>query len=166
MKTDNKFVKMEDHVALNPGNQGALVLAFVSISLLYFGVIGNVLLREINEGLIWHFTIYFKVLYGLPILILFFTCFGLTYVQDIYHYGIKHSFWLVPVINMISIGWFWIMYGFSADPLILLFARWQGYLHIFILYVINLSGAFAGARFKKWIEIQKMKKNIMHGGQA
>lgn len=160
MKTDTKYVKFEDHLALNAGNQGPLFLAVLAILLGYFGVICNhpALLREINEGLIWHFTLYFKVYYGLPLLILILTCFTLTYVQDIYHYGIKHAFWLVFVILDASILWYWILYGFSWEPLVLLFGRWQGYLQMVLLFVINISSAYAGGQFRIWMDQRRTKK--------
>ena len=159
MKTDTKFVRTEDHIAINAGKQGSLFISILVILFGYFGVICNhpALLREIETGLIWHFTIWFKVYYGLPIFILFLTCFILAYKQDIYHYGIKHAFWLVFVILDASILWYWILYGFSWDPIILLLGRWQGYVHLLLLLVINISSAYAGGRFKIWVEAQIAK---------
>ena len=138
------------HIKIDPGRQGKLFVALIYIFFIFFGVICNLGTqpREINEGIIWLYTVFFEVYYGLPILLLLICCFLLTYSEDNFHYGMKSSLWLVPIIICFSIFWHWIIYGFSVEPFILLFGRYQGYLNIVILFTINFAGAFLGYKIK------------------
>ncbi len=148
--------------SVNLGNQGPFILMIVVIYFVFFGLIANSYERNIDEQLIWVYHTFFSVsleinsnlvipLYGAPILILFLVCLFLTYNEDIYHYGIRKSIWLVPIINFISIVFHWMIYGFSLRPLQLLFGHYQGYLTMVILLAINLSGAICGWKLKDYV---------------
>jgi hypothetical protein len=149
------------HIKLELKKQGNLFLAFLTITLGYFGVIANIVMyNESNNQIpypdwngdliIWSYQTYLQT-YFIPALILFFVCFLLTYKEDIPRYGIKHSLWFVPIIIIQSIIWYWVMYGFSGIPFLLLFGNGEGYLTILILNSINLSGALAGKKIKELV---------------
>ena len=87
-----------------------------------------------------------------PFLLLFFVCFWLTYKEDIAHYGIRASLWLIPFIVFEGFFFYLIMFGFSAEPFILQFASIKGYINILILLVINLCGALSGMYLRKYIK--------------
>jgi len=91
---------------------------------------------------------------------LFFICFILTYKEDIPHYGIKASLWLVPFIMGQGFIFYWIMDNillekFTFEPFILQFTHWEGYLNVMILFVINLSGALSGMKIKQFIVLEQ-----------
>jgi hypothetical protein len=94
---------------------------------------------------------------------LFLVCFLLTYKEDIPHYGIKASLWLVPFIIIQGLIFYWIMYGImlnidpfpALEPLILQFAYWEGYFNVIILFVITLSGALSGMKIKQFIVLRQ-----------
>ena len=157
---ENKIIKEDieevetinqNHVKIDLGRQSKLFFAWLAIELLFFGVICNIHEKNIQENLIWLYPIYFKTLFGFPIILLFITCFLLTYKEDIYLYGFKNSLWMVPIVNLSSIIWYFIIYGISWDPIRLLFLSYQGYLNILILLIIHLSGAFCGMIVKKFV---------------
>lgn len=171
-------MKMEEgesfagHFKLNMGKQGNFIFAFISILLGYYGIISNLIMFDIYGNqipytdpelfdrtlLIWSFLTYVKTLF-LPPTLLFFVCFIITYKEDIPHYGIKASIWFVPIIICIGISWYWIMFGLSILPLQHLFGNWKGYLNMFILLLINLSGAISGFMFKKIVLLRKQQKD-------
>ena len=183
MKLDTK---QGDHFFFDAGRQGKLFFAFLAVFFAFFGLISETYQRNINEELIWLFMSFPKVdewffieILGLsnlqnwhfigiiPILILFFTCFFLTYKEDIYLYGIKHSFWLVPFIIGCSFFWYYYIHYWRPrddatwvpiSPFILLFGSWQGWLNILILFSINLIGAFAGWQLKELVRIYIKKE--------
>jgi hypothetical protein len=79
-------------------------------------------------------------------------CFWLTYKEDIAHYGIRASLWLVPFIVFEGFFFYLIMFGFSFEPLLLQFASIQGYVNLLILFGINISGALSGMFLKRYIK--------------
>lgn len=160
-------------------NQGKFILGFCVIFFAYFGILCNVLMYEEvcitygtefhctfvqirkddwSEGflLIWSFLAYGRTFF-LPVLVLFFTCFLLTFSESNPHYGIKSSIWYVPITIVISFLWYWFIFGFSGDPFVLQFASWQGYVNIVVLYAINLSGALLGMKLNKFIKSRREK---------
>lgn len=183
MKIDTK---QGDHFFFDLGRQGKLFLGFLFVFFALFGIISEVFKREIHEGLIWLFSAFPRVdewvfveILGIPnaqnwffigiipIFILFFTCFILTYKEDIYLYGFKHSLWMVPFI--IGCSFFWYSYihdwrpreddtWIPTSPFILLFGSWQGWLNIFLLLIVNLTGAFAGWQVKELLRIYVKKE--------
>jgi hypothetical protein len=185
--------KQEDHFFFDSGRQGKFFLAILIIFFAFFGVIAEAFKREIHEELIWLYLTFPKVdewlfsgilqipnsenwvYFGIiPILILFFTCFILTYKEDIYLYGFKHAIWFVPFI--ISCSFFWYSYinywRPSADaswdaisPFILLFGSWQGWVNILILVTINLAGAFTGWQVKELVRIYIKKEESFLGNK-
>ncbi|MHA1883526.1 MAG: hypothetical protein ACXAAI_08270 [Promethearchaeota archaeon] len=182
MKIDTK---QGDHFFFDSGRQGKTILAFLLVFFVFFGVISEAYKRNIQEELIWIFMTFPKVdefLFGellslpfyigiIPILILFFVCFIITYKEDIYLYGIKHSLWLVPFILGTSVFWYYyIHYWRPADdatwvpinPFLLLFGTWQGWLNILILFAINLLGALAGWQVKELVRIYIKKEEPLY----
>ena len=169
MSKDNSNVKEERYLTNNTeskghfhtdwGRQGVVIFAYIAVLLGYFGIVANIILvndlglwipyPEMDPTiLIWTYKVYPQAFY-LPILLLFFISFLLTYREDIPHYGIKASLWLVPPLIAEGFLFYWIMFGFSAEPFILQFARGEGYLNILILYGCTLTGALSGMKLKQ-----------------
>jgi len=147
---------------LDLGRQAAVIFAYIVVLLGYFGIVANILLitgkgksisyTEMDPTILfWTYKVYPQTFY-LPILLLFFICFLLTYREDIPHYGIKASIWLVPLLIAEGFLFYWIMFGFSAEPFILQFAHGEGYLNVLILYGCTFSGALSGMKFKQLIK--------------
>ena len=153
------------NIKVDWGRQGGIILAYVLVLLGYYGIVANIVMvdelgRWISYNdmdrtiLFWTFESYVQTFF-LPVLLLFFVCFLLTYKEDIPYYGIKASLWLVPYIIAQAFILYWIMFGFTLEPLIWQFAHWKGYFHIFILYVITLTGALSGMKIHKIVIIKR-----------
>jgi len=172
--------EIKGHFHLDWGRQGTVILAYIVVLLGYFGIVANIILID-ERGLwipftemdptvlFWTYKIYPQTFY-LPILLLFFICFLLTYKEDIPHYGIKASLWIVPSLIVEGFLWYWIMLviqcrlepnmGFCildrfAEPFIYQFAHGEGYLNILILYGITFTGALSGMKLKQFIKIRR-----------
>ncbi len=169
--TEDKLSKqkseLKGHFQMDWGRQGAVIFAYIVVLLGYFGIIANLLLvryggisipyTEMDPSILfWTYQVYPQTFY-LSILLLFFICFLLTYREDIPHYGIKASIWLVPLLIAEGFLFYWIMFGFSVEPFILQFANGKGYLNILILYGCTFTGALSGMKLKQLI---KKKKNF------
>ena len=156
--------EIKGHFHLDLGRQGAIFFAYIVVLLGYFGIVANIILVEnwILElwipytemdptVLFWTYKVYPQTYY-LPILLLFLVSFLLTYREDVPHYGIKASLWLVPSLIAEGFLFYWIMFGFSAEPFILQFAHGEGYLNILILYGCTFTGALSGMKLKQFIK--------------
>jgi len=154
--------EIKGHFHLDLGRQGAVFFAYIVVLLGYFGIVVNIILVEnwILEMwipytemdptvLFWTYKVYPQTYY-LPILLLFIVSFLLTYREDIPHYGIKASIWLVPLLIVEGFLFYWIMFGFSAEPFILQFAHGEGYLNILILYGCTFTGSLSGMKLKQF----------------
>ncbi|MHA2323805.1 MAG: hypothetical protein ACXACB_00270 [Promethearchaeota archaeon] len=93
----------------------------------------------------------------------------LTYKEDIYLYGIKHSIWMVPFIFGTSIFWYYYIHNwqpsesailvvFPPSPFTLLFGSWQGWLNILLMFMVTLTGAFVGWQVKELVRIYVKKE--------
>jgi hypothetical protein len=158
------------HVKIDIGRQGSVILAYIIVLLGYYGIIANIVMVEqwislTNQTwmpftemdktvLFWTFEVYASTFF-LPLILLFITCFLLTYREDIPHYGIKASIWLVPFIIAEAFIFYTIMFGFSAEPFILQFGNWKGYVNIIILFAVTLSGAISGMKVKQLVESKR-----------
>ncbi|MHA1375903.1 MAG: hypothetical protein ACTSR7_16615 [Promethearchaeota archaeon] len=153
-------------IRIDWGRQGGVILAYIIVLLGYYGIIANIaMVDKLNRWisylemdrtiLFWSFETYIQT-YFLPALLLFFTCFLLTYKEDIPHYGIKASLWLVPFIIAQAFILYLIMFGLTLEPFIWQFVHWKGYFNIFLLYVITLSGALSGMKIHQ-IVIKRRK---------
>jgi len=154
--------EIKGHFLTDWGRQGTVILAYIIVLLGYFGIVANIILvNDIGQWipypemdptiLFWTYEVYPQTFY-LPILLLFLISFLLTYKEDIPHYGIKASLWLVPPLIAEGFLFYWIMFGFSAEPFILQFAHGEGYLHILILYGCTFTGALSGMKTKQIIK--------------
>ena len=161
-------IEIKDHFHMDWGRQGAVIFAYIVVLLGYFGIIANLLLvryggisipyTEMDPSILfWTYQVYPQTFYS-PILLLFFISFLLTYREDIPHYGIKASLWMVPLLIAEGFLFYWIMFGFSVQPFILQFAHGEGYLNILILYGCTFTGALSGMKFKQFI---KKKKELL-----
>jgi ABC-type dipeptide/oligopeptide/nickel transport system permease component len=178
--------QQDDHFFFDYGKQGRVFIALLVIFFAFFGVISLAWRREIHEELIWLVLAFPKVdewfftellqvpnsenwtYFGfIPILILFLTCFVVTYKEDVYLYGFKLSIWFVPFIIACSFFWYsYIHYWRPRDdasweaisPFILFFGSWQGWMTMLILFAINLTGAFTGWQVKELIRIYVKKE--------
>lgn len=106
--------------------------------------------------LIWTFITYSRSFFLSPILV-FLVCFIMTYKEDIPHYGIRASIWMVPMLTAIGFIFYFGMFGFSLDPFILQFAYFEGYLNVLILFGLTISGSIIGMRLKQF-SVRKKKK--------
>jgi len=147
------------------GRQGRVIFAYMIVFLGYYGIIVNFFMFD--EGINWFsFKIipetvklmifwtyeFFLASFIMPCLLLFFVCFWLTYKEDIAHYGIRASLWLVPLIVFEGFFFYFIMFGFSFEPFVLQFASIKGYINLLILFGINICGALSGMYLKKYIK--------------
>jgi len=163
---EDRFLANDDepkgHFHTDWGRQGIVIFAYIAVLLGYFGIVANIILvNDIGQWipypemdptiLIWTYKVYPQTFY-LPILLLFLISFLLTYKEDIPHYGIKASLWIVPSLIVEGFLFYWIMFGFSAEPFILQFAHGEGYLQILILYGCTFTGAISGMKFKQLIK--------------
>ena len=150
------------NVEIDWGRQGGVIIAYVILLLGFFGIIANTTMFDrfgkwisYNEMdrtiLVWPFLTYEQNFF-LPLLLLFFTCFVLTYKEDIFHYGIKASLWLVPFIVAQGYVFYWIMFGFSFEPFVLQFLFLEGYVNVLILFGTALIGALVGMKGKQIIK--------------
>jgi len=147
------------------GRQGRVTFAYIIVFFGYYGIIVNLFMFSggINwfsfetipgtvKGMIFWTFEFFIPSFMLPCLLLFFVCFWLTYKEDIPHYGIRASIWLVPLIIFEGFIFYLIMFGFSLEPFILQFASIKGYINLFILFAVNIWGALSGMYLKKYIK--------------
>jgi len=174
MDTESK-VEINDnnrkgHIKIDWGRQGGVILGYLVVLLGYYGIIANTMMFDpTRSGLVWikfpdmdktilfwTYTTYIENFF-LPALLLFGVCFLLTYKEDIPHYGIKASIWLVPLIIIEGFIFYAIMFGFTTEPIILKFTHIEGYLDIIILYGLTISGAVSGMFLKRYIV---QRKNI------
>lgn len=97
---------------------------------------------------------------GFTLILLFFVCFGLTYKEDIPQYGIKASLWMIPLIVFLGFIFYTIMFGVSAESLILQFGSLEGYINILILVLTVIAGSLSGMRIKRETVARKEKVEI------
>jgi len=153
------------HIKIDWGRQGGFFLAYIVALLGYYGIIANTMMFDVwgdwisfvdmdRTILFWTYTTYLSNFF-LPALLLFFVCFLLTYKEDIPHYGIKASIWLVPFIIAEGFIFYAVMFGFTIEPIILKFMRIEGYLDIIIISVVAISGAVSGMKAKQFIARRK-----------
>lgn len=106
--------------------------------------------------LIWTYTAYPHSFFLSPIL-LFLVSFLLTFKEDIFHYGIRASIWLVPTLVVEGFLFYFGMFGFNFEPFVLQFAHFEGYLNVLILIGLTLSGSLTGMKLKQF-SVQKKRK--------
>ena len=165
--------ELKFHVKIDWRRQDSIFLGYAIVLLGFYGLIANTVMFDIynhwipysemeREILIWPYLVYFKnyddyrdILRLLSVLLLFLTSFLLTYKEDIPHYGIKASIWLVPCIIAEGFTFYFLMFGFSAEPFVLQFLHLEGYINILILYGNVIAGAVSGMYLKKFIKEKK-----------
>jgi len=169
METDS-HTKMDSHdekghIKIDWGRQGGFFLAYIVVLLGYYGIIANTMMFNKwgdwisfvdmdRTILFWTYKTYLNNFF-LPALLLFFVCFLLTYKEDIPHYGIKATIWLIPIVIAEGFIFYAIMFGFSAEPIYLKFMRIEGYLDIIIISVLAISGAVSGMKTKQFVVRRK-----------
>jgi hypothetical protein len=79
----------------------------------------------------------------------------MTYKEDIPHYGIKASLWLVPILIIEGFILYSVMFGFTSEPIYLRFMRIEGYIDILVLFGLALSGSVSGMKFRQYMERRK-----------
>ena len=164
--------KNKGHWKIDWGRQGRVTFAYIIVFLVYYGIIVNLFMFEVGnlwrwweldtfsfenipetvKSMIFWTYEFFLASFMLPCLLLFFVCFWLTYKEDIAHYGIRASLWLVPLIIFEGFLFYLIMFGFSFEPFVLQFASIKGYINLLILFGINICGALSGMYLKKYIK--------------
>ncbi|MFX0029566.1 MAG: hypothetical protein ACFE8B_10170 [Candidatus Hermodarchaeota archaeon] len=153
------------HVKIDWGRQGGVILGYIVVLLGYYGIIANTMMFD-EYGrwisfldmdrtiLFWTYTTYLNN-YFLPAFLLFLVCFLLTYKEDIPHYGIKASIWVVPLIVIEGFIFYSLMFGIASEPFILKFTHIEGYLDILVLYGLAISGAICGMKLKQFMVQRK-----------
>jgi len=165
--------KKKGYWKINWGRQGRVTFAYIIVFLVYYGIIVNLFMFDegndwfsfeivpgsrppvtaipetVKSMIFWTYE-FFLPSFMLPCLLLFFICFWLTYKEDIAHYGIRASLWLVPFIIFEGLFFYLIMFGFSLEPFVLQFVSIKGYINLFILFGINICGALSGMYFKNY----------------
>ncbi|OLS15746.1 MAG: hypothetical protein RBG13Loki_0640 [Promethearchaeota archaeon CR_4] len=165
--TDTDNYHEQKRVQINWGRQGGVFLAYAIVLLGYYGIVANFIMYQGNDVwlsftemdrtvLFWTFNAYGQT-YFLPIILLFLTCFILTYKEEIPHYGIKASIWVVPLIIVEAFVLYSLMFGFSIAPIIYQFGDMRGYFHILILIATTFLGAICGMKTKQFVN---SKRNI------
>jgi len=165
METESKIEKSDykakGHIKIDWGRQGGVIFLYIFAFLCYYGIIANIMMYDYyyeewisftdmdRTILFWTWTTYLKTFF-LPALVLFLVCFVLTYKEEIPHYGIKASIWLVPLLIAEGFIFYAIMFGFSTEPIILKFSDIRGWLDIIILFGIAISGAICGMLLKRY----------------
>lgn len=160
------------------GRQGRVIFAYIIVFFGYYGIIVNLFMfnptaypkgynwskyleiPEIVKGMLFWTHQYFIPSFALPWLILFLVCFWITYKEDIAHYGIRASLWLVPFIIFEGFLFYTIMFGSESnfnpfEPFIYLFVSIQGYINLLILFGINMGGALSGMLLKNYVVTQR-----------
>ncbi|MHA1670891.1 MAG: hypothetical protein ACTSV5_09965 [Promethearchaeota archaeon] len=149
------------------GRQGRVIFAYLIVFLLYYGIIVNIFMymgedywfsfvsipEIVKQMIFWTYELLFvnPVWYFADCLLLYLICFWLTYKEDIPHYGIRASIWLVLVIIFEGFLFYVIMFGFSIEPFLLQFASIKGYINLLVLLGTNICGAISGMYLKKYI---------------
>ncbi|MHA2037896.1 MAG: hypothetical protein ACW98X_15780 [Promethearchaeota archaeon] len=155
------------HIKIDWGRQGGVIIAYIVILLGYYGIIANTMMFDWRGHwisfvdmdrtiLFWTYTTYFSNFF-LPVLLLFGVCFILTYKEDIPHYGIKATIWILPFLIAEGFIFYTIMFGVSSEPIVLKFMRIEGYIDIIVIIGVALSGAICGMKLK---EYRVKKKNL------
>lgn len=108
--------------------------------------------------LIWTYITYGHNFFLSPILV-FLVCLIMTYKEEIAHYGIRASIWMVPTIIGEGFIFYFGMFGFSVDPFILQFAYFEGYLNVLILFGLTLGGSLTGMKLKQF-SVRKKRKAL------
>jgi len=170
METDKKIEisdfknnnEAKGHVKIDWGRQGGLLALYIIALLCYYGIIANMMMYDYyyeewisfndmdRTMLFWTWTTYLDTFF-LPALVLFLVCFVLTYKEDIPHYGIKASIWLVPLLVAEGFIFYAIMFGFSAEPFALKFGDIRGWIDIIVIAGIAISGAISGMYLKRYM---------------
>ncbi|MHA2397476.1 MAG: hypothetical protein ACXADU_01135 [Promethearchaeota archaeon] len=177
-QTDINTREGKGHVKIDWGRQGGVIAGYIVILLGYFGIIANLVMYNeygkwlsflelplfsnygvLSSGIMHFFPgrdiffwsyITYRATYFLPGLLLFFVCFLMTYKEEIPHYGIKASLWVVPLIIIEGFILYNMMFGFSLEPFYLKFMRIEGYIDILILFGLAISGALCGMKVKQY----------------
>lgn len=164
METETNEIASKGHIKIDWGRQGGLLALYIVALLGYYGIIANIMMYDYyyerwisyndmdRSILFWTWITYIqKPACLLAPLLLFSVCFLLTYKEDIPHYGIKASIWLVPLITAEGFIFYAIMFGLSTEPLILKFGDIRGWIDIIVLFGIAISGAIAGMYVKRYM---------------
>ena len=128
---------------------------------------------HVDARLIWYYQLFFKTYdetiemriwdYGGLIIILFLIGFFLTIREDISLYGVKYTLYFVPLTSLFSLLWYWVNTGNFGEGLVLLFGNIEGYLTIFLTFLILGFGSFLGLKFKQYtlLKRQVIEKNVV-----
>jgi hypothetical protein len=157
------------------GRQGNFIFALLLIHFVFFGYISNTAnifgydYKQIGERLIFLYQVLFHPSTFFSFVILFGIVFFLVFREQFFEYGIRNSFWLLPVILIESWIWYWVIAGFdlSQDFLYnfsqffitigIFFTRFEGYLTLIALVATILFAAIIAAMSKERYKQYKMK---------
>ncbi len=163
----NNSEKEKGYFKVDWGRQGGLIVGYIVVLLGYYGIIANTIMfnqygewisfLEMNKSiLIYTYQSYIQSFF-FPAILLLLVSFLLTYKEDVPQYGVKASIWIVPFLIIEGFVFYFIMFGFSLEPLILQFTTLEGYINILILYVLLISGSVSGLKLKQRSLKKKME---------
>jgi len=155
-------------ISIDFGRQGGIFLGYIIIILGFYGIVANTVTYD------WQFEEWIPFLdidrtlliwpylsahlnFFTPFILLFAVCFALTFKEDIPAYGIKASFWSVPIVIAVGFIFYWWMFGISLEPFILQFLHVEGYINVMLLFLMALGGAFLGMFVKKKVIASREK---------
>ncbi|TFF97531.1 MAG: hypothetical protein EU547_04060 [Promethearchaeota archaeon] len=143
--------------------QGNFLLAVLLSHFIFFGFLCNIHLKSINYGIIFLYQVMLSLsnFSFISTIILFIIVFILVFREQFYEYGIRNSFWLLPVIIFESWIWYWIMYGFDITIIFQFFSRLEGYITILFLLGLILVAAISSAYAKqKYLNYMKQYEQM------
>lgn len=137
--------------------QGTFIIAILMIYFLFFGYICNVYEENIGENLLFLYQVLFNPKSFLSLFILITIVFFLVFREQFFEYGIRNSFWLIPITIGISWVWYWFTHEYRFDFLIWYFLRLETYITIMTLFCINILTAILAATAKEKYKKYKAK---------
>lgn len=125
--------------------QGNFILTLLLIHFLYFGYICSVYGKSIGENILFLHVIMFNPRSFLSLIFLMIIIFILAVREHFFEYGIRNSIWVIPFMIVMTWVWYWFINGFDILLIFLYFTRYESYISILTLVVINLSSALLGS---------------------
>ncbi|MHA1985071.1 MAG: hypothetical protein ACW98D_00380 [Promethearchaeota archaeon] len=135
--------------------QGNFIIAILLIHFVFFGYLANIYFKQIGESLLFLYQVFIDPTSYLSLIILIVIVFIMVLREKFFEYGIRNSIWLTPIIIIQSFIWYWIIYGFDITIIGTFFTRYEGYVTILTILVVNLLTAILAAILRQYIDKRK-----------
>jgi hypothetical protein len=147
-------------VKIDFSRQGNFILTLLLIHFVFFGYIANVYGKAIGENILFLHLIMFNPRSFLSLIILILIIFILAVREHFFEYGIRNSIWVIPFMIVMTWIWYWFINGFDILLILRYFTRYESYISILTLVVINLASALLGSyvRIKYTAYVGKSKE--------